>query len=332
MRILIATPLYPPDVGGPAKYARGLKEAFRALGHSVSVVAYGRVERALPAGIRHAVYFIRVLISIRGTDCVLALDTWSGFPALCVGKLARTKVLVRIGGDFLWESYVERTGDLVRLSDFYGSKRALSLKERLIRRVITFVVRHADALLFNSLWLADIYRAYGLTAGQVRVLDNEYTPRRTASSHNGRTFVAAGREIRLKNMDRLAKAFAAAQRAHPTIELDTEPLPPDKHLVRVARSYAVIVPSISEVNPNAAYEAVSFGKPFICTEDTGLPGPIRKLGIMIDTRDVAAFERAIELLLDPATYRSHIERIARFSHSHTFEDIAREIAGMVREL
>ena len=40
LTIVIATPLYPPDVGGPATYAHELRERFIAAGHSVALVTF----------------------------------------------------------------------------------------------------------------------------------------------------------------------------------------------------------------------------------------------------------------------------------------------------
>ncbi|KKW07722.1 MAG: hypothetical protein UY39_C0009G0001, partial [Candidatus Kaiserbacteria bacterium GW2011_GWC2_49_12] len=76
MRIIIATGLYPPEIGGPAYYARGLEEAFRALEHDPVVVSY-RGLRRLPTGISHALYFARLFPRLFGAHAVIALDTAS---------------------------------------------------------------------------------------------------------------------------------------------------------------------------------------------------------------------------------------------------------------
>ncbi|MEK7088007.1 MAG: hypothetical protein AAB891_01865, partial [Patescibacteria group bacterium] len=145
MRILIATGIYPPDIGGPAEYARGVETAWRKAGHAVKALAF-RFERKLPTGIRHLYYFLRVLLSLRGVDFVFSPDTFSAaLPALCAAKLVRKKILIRTGGDFLWEQYVERTGDLALLRDFYATRlQRLSGKERLIFALLRFLFRHAD--------------------------------------------------------------------------------------------------------------------------------------------------------------------------------------------
>src|SRR3989344_4554547 len=95
MKVLIATPLYPPQIGGPAKYAQALSEWLPNVGHEAPVLSYGWVERHLPSGVRHLWYFLRLLPQVFGVDAVFALDTWSvGLPALIAAKLARKKLLV----------------------------------------------------------------------------------------------------------------------------------------------------------------------------------------------------------------------------------------------
>src|SRR4051812_26577287 len=122
MRILIATGIYPPEIGGPAEYAQELKNAWIARGHSVEVKVFSRFN-FLPSGVRHLAYFLTLLPAIFKTDSILALDTFSAaLPAVLAAKLARKKIILRTGGDFLWEAYVERTGDLVLLRDFYQTR------------------------------------------------------------------------------------------------------------------------------------------------------------------------------------------------------------------
>ena len=55
MKILIATPLYPPDLGGPGQYAHNLEQEFKKLGHEVRVAKFSEVKR-WPSGLRHLLY------------------------------------------------------------------------------------------------------------------------------------------------------------------------------------------------------------------------------------------------------------------------------------
>lgn len=329
MKILIATGIYPPQIGGPAKYAERLYTELGKRGQ-VYLCAWSKLERALPWGIRHLVYFLRLLPQAARADAILALDTWSvGFPALLAAKLLRKKLLVRIGGDFVWEGYIERTGDRIKLSEFYNKPRALTSKERLIQWATGKLLKRADMLLFNTAWQLRIWqKAFSFTT-PARVLENEYPPKQSASDFplGKKIFVAAGRGIRYKNIPAFIEAFKAADRDD--VELDTRPLPPQEHLARVAKAYAVVVPSVSEVNSNIIIEALSYNKPFIAPIDSGFYEQLRGLGVFVDTLDQVAMQRAIIELLDEQTYQGYIDRIKSFSHVHTWSNIADEILKAV---
>lgn len=325
MTILIAAGIYPPQIGGPAKYAKKLHEELSRRG-KVELCAWSGLERSLPWGMRHFAYLLRLMPKAARAEAILALDTWStGFPALVAAKLLRRKLLVRIGGDFVWEAYIERTGHMVKLSEFYKEPRNLSLKERMVQRATLVLLRHADVLLFNTAWQMLIWQDAFKYTTQARVLENEFPPKEAApdSPSGPKVFVAAGRGIRYKNIPAFAAAFAKAARGR--AELDTRPLPPREHLERVKAAYAYAVPSVSEVNSNNIIEALSYNKPFIAPLDCGMRERLGGLGVFVDTLDGAAMERAVEELLDEDTYRAYAARIREFSYVRTWGDIADEI-------
>ena len=102
MKLLIATPLYPPDVGGPATYAKTLESCLPAKDVSVTLVKFGDV-RHLPKGISHIAYLMNLFRVARNTDIILALDPASvGLPATLVAMVLRKPLVVKIVGDYAW--------------------------------------------------------------------------------------------------------------------------------------------------------------------------------------------------------------------------------------
>ena len=332
MKVLIATPLYPPDIGGPAKYAQAIEEELKKRGIEAPVVVYTREGRNLSPGLRHAAYFWRLMRQARGAEFIFVLDTWSaGLPALFAAKLTGKKLVVRIGGDFLWEKYVERTGSLVKLSDFYTKPRArrLTAKEQVIFALTKFFVRRADSLLFNTLWQRDIWlSAYGFKKETSQLLENYYAgpdKKVVAAKVTTPVFVAATRGIKFKNINALGRAFAQLKKKYSAIALDTKPLPPAANRERLAQCYAVIIPSISEVNPNLVWEALTFDKPFICPLDSGSRERLDGLGMFVDTANEVELARAIEIMLDKKVYAAFVKKIKEFTFTHTWEQITSEV-------
>jgi hypothetical protein len=59
---------------------------------------------------------------------------------------------------FLWEGYVERTGDLVLLRDFYKTRLdKFSLKEKIIFYLTKWTLSHTDKVIFSTQWQKDIF-------------------------------------------------------------------------------------------------------------------------------------------------------------------------------
>jgi len=121
MKILIATPTFPGDLGGPALYAKKVGQKLFDRDWCVSVVSYGegknikqrgknhsfrlvRVSRRIPFGVRHLVYSFKLFFEGLNANVIYALDaTAAGLPAAVMAFIFRKKFLVRIGGDLLWE-------------------------------------------------------------------------------------------------------------------------------------------------------------------------------------------------------------------------------------
>ena len=172
MKIVIATGIYPPDIGGPSYYAKGLEDALRALGHEVKTVVYGDL-RKRPIGVSHLMYFFRVWPHLSGADAVIALDTASvAVPAWLASRIRGVRFIIRTGGDFVWEHYLERTGDLLPLVRFYAEHKPLSFKERLVYALTRLIVRRS-VLVFSTDMHRDVWlRPYGLKKKRTHVLRN----------------------------------------------------------------------------------------------------------------------------------------------------------------
>ncbi|MEK7100984.1 MAG: hypothetical protein AAB921_02695, partial [Patescibacteria group bacterium] len=110
MRIIITSPIPEGGIGGPASVARHIQTECVRLGDQVQLVAPTASDMRLPSALRQLVLFVRLLGPISRADVVLALDPVStGFPAALVASIVRKPVVLRVGGDFRGESFVERS-------------------------------------------------------------------------------------------------------------------------------------------------------------------------------------------------------------------------------
>src|SRR3989344_8474019 len=100
-KILIATGIYPPDIGGPATYAKLLADHW---GADADVLTYTRTLRLIPKPFRQIIYFFKAWRRAGRADVVLALSTLGvGFSAALVARWRGKPLVVRVAGDRAWE-------------------------------------------------------------------------------------------------------------------------------------------------------------------------------------------------------------------------------------
>ena len=329
MKITLAASIYPPEIGGPAQYAKSLKEALERAGHSVALVRYGGLKQ-FPSGIRHALYAIKLLFKSRGADAIIAFDTYSGgLPAAIVRLLTARPLIIRIGGDFVWELYIERTKDLVPLTEMYRHKEKWNWKEKIVFGVTRWVLKRA-LVVFSSRWLLDIWQsAYRIDANRVRVIENAIGARVEPVAPQKKNFIFFARQIALKNAVAFRRAFAKAKTAHPEIVLEEGMIPHEELEKRMRECYAVALPSISEVTPNYIIDAIRCGKPFLLTKYSGYAERFKEYGVIVDPQSKDDMARGISELATPEIYERLRSRIAAFKESHTYDDIAREFVAVI---
>lgn len=332
-RLLVSTGIYPPAVGGPATYAKYLNDALWDMGVASTAATYGW-EANLPIGLRHVCYFLRVLVPVLRSDWVLALDTFSvGVPTVWAARLLRRKVVVRVGGDYVWERYVERTHEDVPLPEFYRENPQLSFKERIVRFLSRAALKRADAVVFSTEWQRALWtEPYRLRREKTAVIENCYGKREPTDAPERKVFLWAGRPIFLKNTERMKEAFEKARKRDEVLSLECLSVPHEVLLSRIRSSYAVILPSLSEVSPNFILEAIRFEKPFVTTRHIGLKDRIGKLGVFVDPTDEKAITEGIMSLADPEVYRTFRGELRQFGFTHTWTDIAAEFISIFESL
>src|SRR3989344_1014064 len=123
MKILICAGIFPPEVGGPASYARKLALTLSKRGHQVTVVTYSdkkKIDDFYPFPVVRIVrskfkpwHYLRYLAAIltRGltADVLYAQDQVSaGYPTYLASKILRKPFVIKVTGDYSWEQALNR--------------------------------------------------------------------------------------------------------------------------------------------------------------------------------------------------------------------------------
>ncbi len=116
MKIVIATPLFPPELGYPARYVSELAEHLVKKEHTVTIVAYGQHSVPLPhtrivsinkkhiLPLRLALFFWSLWKESYFANNIIAEKTLaSGLPAVLVGRIRKIPVSVHFPHSETWE-------------------------------------------------------------------------------------------------------------------------------------------------------------------------------------------------------------------------------------
>jgi len=176
MKILIATGLYAPDIGGPATYTAMLERHLPKHGHEIEIVPFRDV-RSYPKGVRHVLYWYRVYRAAAGVDVVYALDPISvGLPALLAARLRRKTFLLRLGGDYAWEQGRVWFGLDTTLDEYTEGPTQASYRVRLLARLQTCVAKQAKLVIAPSEYLKNIITSWGVSTDRVQVVYSSLSP------------------------------------------------------------------------------------------------------------------------------------------------------------
>jgi glycosyltransferase involved in cell wall biosynthesis len=205
MKILIATPLLPPDSGGPAREAAMLLDGLPRLGLETVVYSFGEV-RHLPKGIRHIKYFFGLLSRMKNVTQIIAIDTFSVcLPAALVSKFTGTDLVVRVPGDFVWEQSTQRFGVTDTIEEF--QKRKYGLKVEIFRRIQKWSVSRASVVVVPSDFFKRIVEKWGIPSDRIRKIylgiDKLEEAKLPSPTPQGCTIISAGRFVPWKGFSML---------------------------------------------------------------------------------------------------------------------------------
>ncbi len=334
MKILIATGIYPPRVGGPSQYAKNLKAEWEKRGYKVRVKTFN-FEHFLPSGFRHFYFFLKIIPRVLWADFVFALDTFSvGWPATCAAKLFGKKIIIRTGGDFLWEGYVERSGDKVLLKDFYKTtKDRWSRKERAIFSLTKWTLHNVDTLIFSTKWQREIWlEPYNLGNIKTAFVENYYGAKEKSYEPTEKNFIGGARLRVWKNTKMAKEVFALKEVTDLGATHNTESVRYEEFMTKIARCYAVLLVSLGDISPNLILDAIRHNKPFIVTKENGLMDRIGDIAIIVDPQDPDGIKEKVLWLCDKENYKNQVEKIKNFKFTHTWEEIAYEIIDIWKKL
>ncbi|MDP3710310.1 MAG: glycosyltransferase family 4 protein [bacterium] len=224
--LVIATGLFPPDIGGPATYSKTLSEELPKRGFDVKVVSFGLV-RHLPKFIRHLAYFLKICRAAWKSDIIFAQDPVSvGLPAMLAAKILRKKFILKIVGDYAWEQHQTTNTKVMSLEEFQEKKLDFITE---LRRWIEFLVaRQAKIIITPSNYLKKIVSGWGIKENIIKVIYNSFDIPQVVESReearkklnlSGFVIISAGRLVPWKGFETVMDVIPEVLREIPQLKL-----------------------------------------------------------------------------------------------------------------
>ncbi|MFH1129404.1 MAG: glycosyltransferase family 4 protein [Patescibacteria group bacterium] len=165
MKIIIATPLYPPEIETLASYVKELATRLKKY-HEITIVAYAStaeqipgvklitVSKHLPLLIRLFMYTFVLLKASKHADIIYAQNSaTSGFASIIVQKLRKIPVVINFAEHEAWKRAIQLQATTEPLESFVRTKcnnRRISS----IMRLQKWTINRANNIIFSSTELA----------------------------------------------------------------------------------------------------------------------------------------------------------------------------------
>ena len=358
MKVLIATGLYPPEIGGPATYALLLEDELPKKGVTVTIVPFGWV-RHYPKIIRHIVYAYKLWQESKDSDIIYALDPISvGIPALFVAKLRRKKFLIRLGGDYAWEQGRGRFGLTETLDEYLTGNTRRPLMVKVLAALQSYVTKRATKVIAPSEYLKSVIIRWGVMPANIVVIYSALYPLSVEGtkeelhdqlSFTYPTIISAGRLVPWKGFEVLIEVVALLKEKYPGITLviagdgeehdtlvakaEAEDVATNLRLVgRISKdALGASIKGADVFVLNTAYEGLShqlievmdLGTPIVTTTAGGNPELITNdvSGILVPFNDAQALQAAIIRIIEHPETSSRMVQSAR-ARSREFSQAA----------
>lgn len=354
MKILLAAEIFPPDIGGPATYALEMASWFKQKKYDFEVLCYGedtkkydfpitRIKRKLPLAVRYIKYTWHLFKKLKNYDLIYAQGPIaSGVPAYIIKIFFGRKYIVKVVGDYGWETAQNSGATNMSIDEFQKNK--MKGKIGILQYLQKMVCKKANAVIVPSYYLKNIVLGWGVDEKRIHVVYNAFyangykisvgsSPRTVLSK-----IVSAGRLVPWKGFAALIRAMPEFLKINPLFTLTIFGNGPDeKSLFDTVRDLGLenkvniacmkrsdiysALPEFDIFMLNTGYEGLShtileclsLGLPVLTTRMGGNPEIIEdgKTGILFDYNDTESMVFSISRIYHHPELREEFKKNAK---------------------
>lgn len=234
MKIILATPIYPPEIGGPATYVKELSARIHDK-HEITVVAFTdniepfpgtklvAVSKLNPLPVRLWKYFWTLMKEAKNADVILVQNAMAaGLPTALVKIFRGTPFVVRMVGDEAWERAEQNKITTKTWEEFIEAPEG-GLRTKIMMLVQRFVLKKANFIMPPSEYNKGlVIKAYGIDPNKIIVNytateEPEIVP--IEPDPKPHQVVTVARLISLKKIDEIIKAMKIVTTKYPDANL-----------------------------------------------------------------------------------------------------------------
>lgn len=331
--ILIVSPIFPPEIGGPASYVPELASRFSKTDR-VTVVTFCS-QKPIPAQgfglvwvpvsglsiLRQLKLLKAILAHASNSQTIYAQGTLTvGLMSLIAARLMGKRLVIKYVGDEVWE-VARNQGDSRTLEEYYQIERSgLSLK---MHRLVLIL---ASSIIVPSQYLKIFLVQYHqVEAGKIQVVANPVElprslthPGREESKKKLKQAIFVGRLVAWKHVDELINAWSGLTDKNWKLEIvgsgpDKEELEQltqklglskqikfhgslsrEKTLTKIKQCQVLILPSDYEGQSHVIIEALQLGIPVIARDIPPNRELVKQNGVLLSQFDGKSLTQAIK--------------------------------------
>jgi len=187
LKVLIATGIYPPDIGGPATIIKSLVKSLKENNIKIKIISYGDninlenkkikfydkelylVDRKKIT--RHIKYFLAMYKLAQWSQVIYVTDIYSvGYFAYLLHKIMGKKYIVRFAGDSAWETSAANGWINDYIIDFQNKKYNNKIEKLKTKRKKILI--NADKIIAVSKFMSKIALIIGVKKENIEVIYN----------------------------------------------------------------------------------------------------------------------------------------------------------------
>ncbi len=242
-KILIATPIFPPRIGGPATYSKILASELSEQGWEVVVVSYGAtrntqhithnnyqvitIDKSLGLVKKYWMYFRIIFRLAPDMDVIYCQDAVNAGLPVCLACYLRAKsFILKITGDYAWEHARECHKVSDQIDNFQNKK--YNFKIELMRYIRNRVAKRAKKIITPSKYLKSMIVGWGINEDKIQVIYNAVPQAGVSEDKNklreslglkGTVILSVGRLLPWKGFNELIDLMPALKKDIPDIHL-----------------------------------------------------------------------------------------------------------------